>query len=96
MTRNEPDSEARVSETDALLQRVAKAEAERDVARDALLVARRRIRVLRGADVLTTASSRGVVIWLRAIAAGLAHSSNYATEYRHLLALIETLEGNEP
>lgn len=58
---------------------------------DLLLQARRRIRVLRGNDVLTSASSRGVVIWLNAIHEGTDH---VATR-RHLRALIETLAGED-
>lgn len=83
-------------EATTALQRVAirnlELENENALLRDKLFVAQRRIGVLRGADVLTTASSRGVIIWLKAILEGVESSPN-ATK-RHLNALIETLRGD--
>jgi hypothetical protein len=89
-----PDAEITPAATivEALSAEVAKLRAERDQLRDAMHVARKRIRVLRGTDVLTTASSRGVVIWLKAILD--ENQRGYATAVgRQLKALIETLEG---
>ena len=64
-------------------------------AKDEIGLAARRIRVLRGTDVLATASSRGVVIWLKAILGGVSLANTDETR-RHLRALIEVLEGNRP
>lgn len=79
---------------DRSLTESAKLRQENERLKDALTVARRRIRVLRGSDVLTSASSRGVVIWLRAIL-GDANAGDYSALRRHMNALIQTLAGDD-
>jgi hypothetical protein len=62
--------------------------------KDALLIARNRIEVLRGKGVLSSTSSRGAVLWLKAILEH--HTSQYGaatSTSRHLKALIKTLGG---
>ena len=60
--------------------------------RDKLLVAKRRLRVLRGSDVLTSASSRGIIIWLQAI---LGNVSDVIVTRRHLEALVKVIRGDD-
>ena len=82
----------RANDDEALAAEIVQLKATAAELRDKLTVARRRIRVLRGSDVLTHPSSRGVVSWLRAIVQDVEYGNTRATKC-HLKALIETLEG---
>ena len=62
---------------------------------DELLVAKRRLRVLRGSDAMSGATSSGVLAWLTAIAEDV-RLTNTGPATRHLKALIETLKGTTP
>lgn len=86
------DMHALVAEVRRLREAFEREEQRADKLSDRLIVALRRVRVLRGSDALTSASSRGVVIWLKAIL-GTVASREWTEAQRHLRALIETLEG---
>lgn len=93
------DHEIRVSHNDECVectwQERERLRSELAAAQDEVALGKRRIRVLRGTDVLATASSRGVATWLRAIHGGITYGDNKDAA-RHLAALIALLESAAP
>jgi hypothetical protein len=85
-------TETSETENARLLIENAALRADNERLKDLLLQSKRRIRVLRGNDTLTSASSRGVVIWLQAILEGAGFET---PTKRHLKALIQTLSGED-